>query len=125
MAEHKFNLDPFFVDLKHKHDAVKLSVREQDSVTYYAAKAFTISEFHPKDDKQNAPYPFSRPLEPLGRNQQGWEAQEGLDGIWRVNSGPAKPEAIGCGYDAKFRHGTRKSPAPLAAEGDPDVDIGP
>lgn len=118
MAEHKFDLDPFFVDPGHTHNPIKLSVRDQDSVTYFAKKAFTITEFRPKQ-KQGAPYPFLRPLDPP------WEAQQGLDGTWRVNSGPPKQEAIGYGYDAKFKHGTSKSPAAAAAEGDPDVDITP
>jgi len=119
MAEHKFDMDPFFVEPNLKHKSVTLSVRNQDTMTWFAKKPFTIFRFQPKDDKKNAPYPFH--FDPA----MELESEEGTDGIWRINSGPPRKEAIGFGYEAKFRHGTRRSPAAQAAQGDPDVDIGP
>ena len=119
MAEKHFDLDPFLTDPHHKHPTMELSFRNQDSITWHAKKAFTITKIEPRKENPDAPHPF------LFRPDEELESADGADGIWRVNSGPPRQEAIGKGYEAKFKHGTRKSPAAQAAEGDPDVDITP
>ena len=126
MAQKDFDLDPFF-DHHPDHDPVKLSVSEQDQVTYYAKKAFTVTEFKVRkraDLRPQAQQPGTPPANPFDRPLP-WEAHKGSGDLWRVSSGPAIEAAIGYRYDAIFKHGTTKSPAAVAAQGDPDVEIGP
>ena len=127
MAKKHFDLDPFFPDPHHPHEAIKLSVREKDSVTYVAKKAFTFITFTEKKCKE--PKQAQQPAKPAPTNPFyrpfPWEAEQGSDGLWSTDSGPAREEASGYCYDGIFEHGTKKSPAQVAGRGDPDVDIGP
>ncbi len=127
MAQKDFDLGPFFDGHRPDHKPVELSVSEQDSVTYFAKKAFTITEFNVRkrrDDTPQAQQSSSPPAHPFNRPLP-WEAYKGSGGLWRVSSGPAIAAAIGWRYDAIFEHGTSMAPAAVAAQGDPDVDIGP
>lgn len=72
------------------HPPVVLSAKGQDSIIWVGAEPFEIQL--EVDSPKGAPgNPFYRPLDASNK----WQATQGTDNTWRINTGPVKPETWG------------------------------
>ena len=103
--EHTINLDPFIANPPTARDAHPgaplVSVANQDTVTYEASQDFVIH-----DIQQHTRDPL-RPPNPRKPNNPFYRvlpmaARRGAGNKFRVNSGPARSQAVGQRYRITF-----------------------
>jgi hypothetical protein len=106
MAQHHHQLDmkdPTNQDEHHAHHPhPKVSVRDQDTITWFMDEDFLVINIEQTDDDPKRPKDVSKPPNPFYRPLP-FDARGGTDGKFRVNSGPAVSAAAGQHYKASFQ----------------------
>ncbi|MBI3667649.1 MAG: hypothetical protein HY236_15710 [Acidobacteria bacterium] len=99
MAEKTIDLDPFIADRNAPDPRVTVSVKDQETVTWFANQDFKILGARPEPDDPGKPdNPFHRPFP--------FDARLGTGNKFRANSGPALSEAAESGgkvYKIRFQ----------------------
>jgi hypothetical protein len=89
---HNVDLDPFVKDPNHPHTPKRVSVTNQDGLTWHCGQAFEVIKIEPAE-----PFPFYRPL-PFTSTLSTGAVVGHLGGAppktYVVNTGPARPEAV-------------------------------
>jgi hypothetical protein len=96
---------PYLIDWRKtpkQHPEVEISVCLQDSVHWYCDKKFRVLKVGRHEEDPHAPLPLFYRRFPKDNPEFGFQ----------VNSGPARPEAIGHTYKAhfEFADGTKLDP---------------
>ena len=104
MAEKLADLrDPRTTDLNHpQHITIQISVRNQDTITWVHDQDFEVVNIHQIDGGPRMPVDVTKPANPFFRLLP-FKGYRETDGLFRANSGPAVPAAIGQRYKATSR----------------------
>jgi hypothetical protein len=94
------DLDPFIASPTAPHPPIKISVKNQDTVTWEASQDFAVVNIEKENDPALPPIP-AKPPNPFFRLLP-FQARAGADGKFRANSGPAVSGASKQHYKTTF-----------------------
>ena len=95
------DLDPIIANPTASHQAPKVSVKNQDTVTWEAGQDFVVLNVQQEADP-GLPIDPSKPANPFHRLLP-YDARAGTDGRFRANSGPTVSGASRQHYKTTFK----------------------